>query len=621
VSLFSSRGGSAGESVDTEGSSQKSDSDTEDAGSDAGSDKELDVVNDNDNNGAAQQQPKQDDDDDEDDSTESGMSAAEIAALLARLGGGPSGGGRAPPATVTFGAHVANSSALQPATKKPLKGILIPRRRSSSSGRPRRGAAVTNKKTRHSVSFSSAVRVREFGRMQGGSTSVTRSGAFSLGLDWDVQRETLAPLELSIDTIAERRKRAEELAEQQQADADAAVTALDDGDDAVLLTEAEDAVGSTSAAAGDAAVQVEEVEDDISVEAYRSQELRVHRRYPSNNKSEELKRIGEDQRLELFRNYVGCAASAPPTPLSSAVGGNSNNNGIHHDDDVSDDQPSAALAAVLLDPAQDYDEGHELDLIRSSRGGNFCSCHPPRGRLKAMLMDLPRDAIDALPLSKDNTCCSDDSCACFRAGVGCHVESDHYCACAGSFVELLPKKKVSRRSAASWNEASEREEGDGDNDDEEAEEEMEEEEEEEEEEQQDDDDDCEDGEERRAKPLPLAQAGCLNPAGRYQFDQRAAGEHVQKFLYAPWGEEEEEEEEQPTQQEQGSSGLMNKRFSVLTSPPVRFARARTASAMPSFHFRPSAAATAASDADAASVASMPKRPPAFVPQLSAVIDE
>jgi hypothetical protein len=379
-------------------------------------------------------------------------------------------------------------------------------------------------------------------------------------------------------------------------------------------------VGPTFAAAGggDAATaQVEEVEDDISVEAYRSQELRVHRRYPSNNKSEELKRIGEDQRLELFRNYVGCAASAPPTPLSSAVGGHSNNgSGGHHDE--SDDQPSAALAAVLLDPSQDYDEGHELDLIRSSRGGNFCSCHPPRGRLRAMLMmDLPRDAIDALPLSKDNTCCSDDSCACFRAGVGCHVESDHYCACAGSFVELLPKKKVSRRSAASWNEAAEQGNEEG------TEEEMEEEEEEEEEEQQDDDEDDEDGEERRAKPLPLAQAGCLNPAGRYQFDQRAAGEHVQKFLYAPWGEEDDEEEkdvEQPANNAAGG-GLANKRFSVLTSPPVRFARARTASAMPSFHFRPSAATTAASDADAASVASMPKRPPAFTPQLSAVIDE
>ena len=421
------------------------------------------------------------DSDETDDSTESGMSAEQIQALLSRLS--PTA------AQATAGAAAAHN--LDGSAKRgPKKSILVVRRRSSTRSAGATTASVgassshRSRRPPKSVSFNSCVLIREYGRVQGGSTSVTRSGQYSLGLDWSVQRELMAPLELSIETIAEkRRQQSERLEAQSESDAAAAAALTDtlppDDDDEQLLTEpdpeydedgnvlSEDAsmfvgirspAGSTTSLASMPVIDdvlsadASSSFDDITIAAYKLQPLKLHKRYPSNNKDEEMQRISEEGRVRLFQRYVqveestspvealAAAAAAEATPESPAS--------------ESFDVAAAALRSVLADPRV-FDESSELEFIRDSRGANFCTCHPPKGRLGAMLMNLTDSEVAALPLSDGNTCCSDDSCACFRAGVGCHVESDHYCLCAGSFVERI---RAARKQTEEEQEQEEEEE-------------------------------------------------------------------------------------------------------------------------------------------------------------------
>ena len=425
---------------------------------------------------------------------------------------------------------------------------------------------------------------------------MTRSGAYSLGLGWQVVREGTVPLELSIETVESiRRRRCTEESREAgacEADADAGAAAaqhppfLDVVDeDEVLLTEPDDAAEADTYAGADAGAHApsgSSLPDDVSVERYLRQELRLHKRYPSNNKEEEMQRIGESARLEILRRYASSSSSSSASTNDCAIPEGEEEEEEEEDgsDSPTDENDSSVFAI-------DWDEGAELEEIRESRSGNFCSCHPPRGRLRAMMMDLSDSVQGALPLSADNTCCNDDSCACFRAGVGCHVENDHYCLCAGSFVEMAPPPP----RPDDWTE-----------EDEAAEQERLE------AEAEDDDDD-------NRRPLPLVQAGCLNPAGRYQFDERAGREHAQQYLYGP------------DPYEQFLLGPDGKPVPLgglpLVSPPIRFARARTPSTLTSFFPRTpvhTAAADGAESNHADAAASSKSGSAAFKPQLTTLTE-
>lgn len=556
-------------------------------------------------------------DDDANPSTESGMTTAEIHSLLSRMGGAPASPNHAAAAAAAAVAATATAataaktapSPARPAQPGKLRGILVVRRRSSASRLAAAGTAASASASAPSsasssnssrparrprskqVSFNSCVRIREHGRIQGGSTSVTRSGAYSLGLDWAVLRECTVPLEMSIDTVdIRRRTRESRAASEPDAGAEAGAAhppfldVLDE--DEVLLTEPDDAADADMGAeadgpGADADAHSPGVLGDVSVERYLSQELRVHRRYPSNNKDEELQRIGESARLEILRRFASPAPAAGATIPEEEEG-----------EEDGSDSPSAAAAAgdeTLSSVLSDWDEGAELEEIRESRSGNFCSCHPPRGRIRAMMMDLSDSIQGALPLSADNICCNDDSCACFRAGVGCHVENDHYCLCAGSFVEMAPPPPRP----------------DGWTDEDEA---AEQERLEAEAEAEDDDDDD------NPRPLPLVQAGCLNPAGRYQFDERAGREHAQQYLYGP------DPYEQFLLGPDGQPVPLGGQ--PLVSPPIRFARARTPSALTSFFPRTPVHATAddGHEQKEANDAAAKAGRPAFKPKLTTLTE-
>jgi len=465
------------------------------------------------------------------------------------------------------------------------------------------------------VTFSGRVDVRAFNRVQGGSLGVTRSGSYSLGLGWEVQYEEVRPIDVSIDTCVERieeerrsrqnsqrtpsdRKEEEEEEEEEAirlgyiAEETLLTDAEEDDMDMVEMSESDmaaptmangspspDAVSSvgasvpalshssspytpSSASAPSAAAPAPApsslscISDEsthsstssspsspsipppslsvyippptpssrcISVEAYQSQVLRMKKRYPSPNKAEELPRIAQQERIRIFKQYAG---------LPNA-----------EESEAHETPASWGLSDAMCHPSE-WDESSELDLIRSSRRSHFCLCRPPRGRLRAMLMDLDPDAIAALPPNQSNACCIDDRCPCVRDGVGCHVESDHYCACQGLFVERAEEDKV--------------EEEDGEND------------EEEEEEEEDDD-----------RPIPLVQAGCLNPSGRYQYDARAGNAHIFKYVYGS----------NPYDEDETADPSNRSRSGSLLSPPIRFGRsaertftgrARTFSAVDTF---------------------------------------
>lgn len=391
---------------------------------------------------------------------------------------------------------------------------------------------ATSKRTR-AVSFSSVVAIREHGRVQGGSTSVTRSGGFSLGLDWHVERELVAPIDVSIETAATTRtSRTTSNAHHQREEEQRLMTESDtwlDLDGHVIPLPADDGSPTSSLARSSNPTPPPTSTspfDEVSIEDYLLQPLKLHKRYPSSNKSEELARIGEEGRLALFQRYAGVEG---------------------------DDQRDHPSFRDLL--VSDVDERVELDAIRQSRSGHFCSCVPPRGRSRSMLVDTSTFDIASLPLSTTNTCCTDERCPCVRDGVGCHVESDHYCRCQGRFTEM---KERTRRQKHDDDDS----ENDHDHDDDE-------------EEADDDDgdrsnfDECDD-EPDSPRPPPLVQAGCLNPSGRYQFDDRAGRDHASRFLYGA----------DPYDEVGDIVGPAPTARRVLVSPPIRFSRVRTLSALP-----------------------------------------
>ena len=102
-------------------------------------------------------------------------------------------------------------------------------------------------------------------------------------------------------------------------------------------------------------------------------------------------------------------------------------------------------------------------------------------------------------------------------------------------------------------------------------------------------------------PIPLAQAGCLNPAGRYQFDERAGREHASRYLYG------DDPYDALLRQDAEAAGIeptesMLSPGKFLSSPPVRFARARTPSALPSFFAQAQAYANAVAASQSPSAA-------------------
>jgi hypothetical protein len=111
---------------------------------------------------------------------------------------------------------------------------------------------------------------------------------------------------------------------------------------------------------------------------------KIYYHYPATNALCELQRLNETERIALLREY---------NPAIQFVEG----------------------------------ESEELDDIRLSRLSNFCSCRPPQ----------PDYNENGEPIYLEGVayqCCIDpDVCPCARDGMGCHVEGNHYCLCAGRY--------------------------------------------------------------------------------------------------------------------------------------------------------------------------------------------